>query len=65
MTETTHRVPPDGGSGLTPCCGKTPFELPRTDRIASDPARVTCGNGRPVAGVPPVIFLPAPDPLPE
>ncbi|MFF7837594.1 hypothetical protein ACFZC6_01970 [Streptomyces ossamyceticus] len=36
-----HGCPPDG-SGLTPCCGRTPFELPRTDRMATDPALVTC-----------------------
>lgn len=38
---TTHACPPDG-SGLTPCCGRTPFELPRTDRITNDPEHVTC-----------------------
>jgi len=36
-----HESPRDG-SGLTPCCGKTPFELPRTDRMTSNPDRVTC-----------------------
>lgn len=36
-----HACPPDG-SGITPCCGRTPFELPRTDRMATDPALVTC-----------------------
>ncbi|MDX2954571.1 hypothetical protein [Streptomyces caniscabiei] len=40
-TETVHACPPDG-SGLTPCCGRTPFELPRTDRMTRDPAAVTC-----------------------
>ena len=38
--ETVHGCPPDG-SGLTPCCGRTPFELPLTDRISSE-APVTC-----------------------
>lgn len=38
--ETVHGCPPDG-SGLTPCCGRTPFELPRTDRISSE-APITC-----------------------
>lgn len=33
--EIVHACPPDG-SGLTPCCGRTPFELPRTDRISSE-----------------------------
>lgn len=37
--ETFHACPPDG-SGLTPCCGRTPFELPRGDRINSE--TVTC-----------------------
>lgn len=41
VPETVHACPPDG-SGLTPCCGRTPFELPRTDRISSEPAAVTC-----------------------
>lgn len=36
----THACPPDG-SGLTPCCGRTPFELPLSDRISSE-APVTC-----------------------
>ncbi|WP_121711616.1 hypothetical protein [Streptomyces sp. E5N91] len=45
-TETVHGCPPDG-SGLTPCCGRTPFELPRTDRISSE-APIT-GTG-PAAG---------------
>lgn len=38
--ETVHGCPPDG-SGLTPCCGRTPFELPLTDRISSE-VPVTC-----------------------
>jgi hypothetical protein len=42
--EITHMCPPDGG-GLMPCCGQTPFEVPRTDRITADPERVTCGRG--------------------
>jgi hypothetical protein len=40
-TETVHACPPDG-SGLTPCCGRTPFELPRTDRISSEADAITC-----------------------
>lgn len=39
-TETVHACPPDG-SGLTPCCGRTPFELPLTDRMSSE-APTTC-----------------------
>lgn len=38
---TIHMIPPIG-SGLTACCKRTPFEISRTDRITSDPARVTC-----------------------
>ncbi|MEU4348280.1 hypothetical protein [Streptomyces sp. NPDC023838] len=38
--EVVHGCPPDG-SGLTPCCGRTPFELPLTDRISSE-APTTC-----------------------
>ncbi|MEU1078184.1 hypothetical protein ABZ404_36965 [Streptomyces sp. NPDC005878] len=46
-TEVVHGCPPDG-SGLTPCCGRTPFELPLTDRISSE-APTTC-PGRTTAG---------------
>lgn len=42
MPETVHRCPPDGGGGLMPCCGLTPFEAPRTDRITKDKEQVTC-----------------------
>jgi hypothetical protein len=38
--EVIHACPPDG-SGLTPCCGRTPFELPLSDRISSE-APITC-----------------------
>ncbi|MCZ4602953.1 hypothetical protein O3S80_04030 [Streptomyces sp. Lzd4kr] len=38
--EVVHACPPDG-SGLTPCCGRTPFELPLSDRISSE-VPVTC-----------------------
>jgi len=37
----THLQPPDG-SGLTPCCGRTPFELPGIDRMTGDPSAVSC-----------------------
>lgn len=47
--EVVHGCPPDG-SGLTPCCGRTPFELPLGDRISSE-APVTCpGPEQPAAG---------------
>lgn len=39
MSEIIHMGPPDG-SGLTPCCGKTPFEI--GGRITLHPELVTC-----------------------
>jgi hypothetical protein len=39
--EVVHRCP-RFGSGITPCCERTPWELPRTDRMTLDPALVTC-----------------------
>jgi hypothetical protein len=41
QADAVHACPPDG-SGITPCCGRTPFELPRTDRMSADPTLVTC-----------------------
>lgn len=35
-----HACPPEG-SGLTPCCGRTPFELPYSDRMTLT-GLVTC-----------------------
>lgn len=40
-----HAVPPPG-SGLMPCCKKTPFEVSGTDRMTNDPDKVTCGAER-------------------
>lgn len=37
----THYAP-QNGAATTACCGHTPFELKRTDRLTNDPARVTC-----------------------
>ena len=42
-SEVTHLCPP-GDEGWTPCCDRTPFELPRTDRITEDVSLVTCGG---------------------
>jgi hypothetical protein len=42
--EVTHLCPPDGGDGLFPCCGLTPFEVPSWHRMTLDPALVTCGK---------------------
>lgn len=39
--EVVHQCP-SGGSGIMPCCGRTPFEVPRYHRMAIDPALVTC-----------------------
>ena len=36
-----HACPP-GDAATTPCCGRTPFELPLNDRITADQALVTC-----------------------
>ena len=41
--EVTHACPP-GDAAVTPCCGRTPFELPRTDRMTLDPTLVTCAR---------------------
>lgn len=55
MTETVHACPPDG-SGLTPCCTQSPFDLPHWrdpdgaqggDRMTLDPALVTCEGAAP------------------
>ena len=41
MVETTHRCP-SPGEAVTPCCGRTPFELPLTDCLTLEAALVTC-----------------------
>lgn len=49
-TETTHQCPPEG-SGTMPCCDRTPFEVPDSDRMTLEPELVTCtrkGCGRPL-----------------
>ncbi len=43
-TSIVHRCP-IGDSGVTPCCERTPFELPRWHRITLDDALVTSGSG--------------------
>lgn len=43
--ETVHACPP-GNSSLTPCCGRTPFELSRTDRLTYDEDQITCQAAR-------------------
>lgn len=32
------------GDAVTSCCGRTPFELPRSERITVDPALANCGG---------------------
>ena len=45
--EIVHQCPP-GHESLTPCCGKTPFELDPMSRITLDASLVTCrGLGAP------------------
>ena len=39
--EVVHMAPPTN-AGVMPCCGRPPFELPRTDRLTEDPTLVTC-----------------------
>ena len=42
--EVIHALPMPGDGGVAPCCGKTPFELPRTDRMTATDSLVTCGR---------------------
>lgn len=43
--ETIH-LSPLLGDAVTPCCGRTPFELPRSDRLTVHDVLVTCsGSG--------------------
>ena len=39
--EVIHRCP-QIGEFVTPCCGKSPFALPGTDRMTLDAELVTC-----------------------
>lgn len=41
-----HACPPEG-SGVMPCCGCTPFEVPLTHRLTLEPDNVTCGKNDP------------------
>ena len=38
-----HRCPRQGES-VTPCCGKTPFEIPGWHRMTAKPELVNCGR---------------------
>jgi hypothetical protein len=44
--EVVHACPPEG-SGVMPCCGCTPFEVPTYHRITIDSTLVTCGEMTP------------------
>lgn len=50
VSEVIHRCP-SGDDGVTPCCGRTPFELPPMDRMTVDSSLVTCAEpvARPAA----------------
>lgn len=48
--EITHRCPPEG-SGVMPCCGRTPFEVSRSHRLTVHDELVTCRFGREVIPV--------------
>lgn len=41
VEEVVHLAPADDES-VTPCCGRTPFELPLMDRLTNDNPLVTC-----------------------
>jgi hypothetical protein len=43
--EVVHHCPVNP-SGLTPCCRRTPLELPRTDRLTIKTGEVTCAGFR-------------------
>jgi hypothetical protein len=40
-----HACPPEG-SGLMPCCGRSPIDVPLTERISMDGTAVTCAGTR-------------------
>lgn len=41
LAEVVH-ASPSGDAWATPCCGRSPFELPRSARISADGSEVTC-----------------------
>ena len=43
LPEVTHQCPPEG-SGVMPCCGRSPIGVPPYHRITLDPALVTCAG---------------------
>lgn len=51
MPDVVTHTCPKNGKITAPCCGKTLFELPRTDKMTLHPERVTCkGGGKNVVG---------------
>ena len=48
--EVTHLCPPEG-SGVMPCCGRTPLEVPTYHRLTLDPALATCTGNIPTARI--------------
>lgn len=44
VPSTITHLCPEVGSGVTGCCGRTPFELPQTDRLTLDSVAVTCSG---------------------
>ncbi len=47
--EITHKCP-GWGESFTQCCGRNPFELPRTDRMTDIAGLVTCRGRVAAAG---------------
>ena len=45
--EVVHSPPPPDDGILTPCCGKTLFELPYNERVSFDGSAITCKGPRP------------------
>lgn len=41
FAENVHACPPTGTT-VMPCCGRTPLEVPRTDRMTAHRDQVTC-----------------------
>lgn len=44
---------PEEGEAVMPCCGRTPFEVPRWHRLTLTPSLVNCKGDTPEAGTTP------------
>ena len=42
--EVFHGIPTNEANGRTPCCGRSPSELPRRDRLTTNGDLITCGG---------------------